>query len=929
MKKVAIIFFALFISFISEAQTFSAGPDQTICTGLNTTLQGTGPLSYTYLWTSAPDDPTISDPTSLTPTVQPTQNTTYTLEGRSVSIVNSVVNGNFETGDNTGFTSSYTYMPGSNGSIYNHGTYAITTNAANNHPNFTCDADHTTGNGYFMAVNGSNVQNTVVWEQTINVDPNTDYEFSTWVMSLDPDNPAILQFSINGVLLGTSFQATSTTCVWNMFFEEWNSGSESIATISIVNQNIQQNGNDFALDDIRFAEVSFYYDECDVTVNDVPTSDFDIAAQSCSSDTVIVTYTGTASPTAVFNWGFDNPTYQSGTGSGPYKLLWDVDGLKTVSLYVDDACLSTTTTHNIDILQSPVVNVSANPQTILYGTTTTLHGSMTGNSGQLVFDWDPDDSIQNPNHLHPQTKPLRATTLFTFTSSNLTNGCSASDTVTVFVTGGPLGITNLMASPDTICEGLSSDIAITVQGGSGVYTNTWSSNPPGYSYVGSDALITVTPSETTTYYVYSNDTISTTNIDSVKIVVLPQIELIENPSDTTIEINQSASFSVQGINVVNYQWQTSSDGGNTWNDITDNTTYSGTQTQTLTILSADGSIDGNLYRCVLTGDCDPVISEEGLLTVVNSPDIVGALYNATACQLDTIYVPCTLSNFNEIDSFNLVFNYDTSFLAYIRTEIYPPVLLTLSDNSLNDTISLNWYNNTGETINQDTIFEFVFVAKEGGEDSLTFNNNSTVRNSFGYYPYMHVSSANIVVTALPIQPDSAIVYPDSLNILDEIDIDLETMGGMGNYLIWTADSCNGDSIGSSANITILRPEQTTTYFVKWVNICGITECKSATIKINNLYNFSVPNAFTPNNDGINDKFGAIATGTLPVFDFFIFNRWGQMIFSSSDQYELWDGTYNGNECPTGVYIWKTRYQYRIEGIGSEVHEESGTVTLIR
>jgi len=69
----------------------NAGDDQTICIGEITTLQGIGSPTFTYLWTSIPEDLTISDPTILTPTIQPFELTEYTLEGRSVSFTNLVV----------------------------------------------------------------------------------------------------------------------------------------------------------------------------------------------------------------------------------------------------------------------------------------------------------------------------------------------------------------------------------------------------------------------------------------------------------------------------------------------------------------------------------------------------------------------------------------------------------------------------------------------------------------------------------------------------------------------------------------------------------------------------------------------------------------------------------------------------------------------
>ncbi len=928
MKKVLTIIFLL-VSVISTAQEFSAGPDQTICLGNTGVLQGTGPGNYTYLWTSVPPDPTISDPTSLTPEVQPTTTTVYTLEGRSVALVNSVVNGNFETGDNTGFTSSYTYMPGPNGSIYNEGTYAITTDASNNHPNFSCNQDHTTGSGYFMAVNGSGTPNTVVWEQTVSVTPNTDYEFSTWVMSLSPTSPAVLQFSINGVLLGEPFNAASTTCNWNMFFEDWNSGITNSATISIVNQNTAGNGNDFSLDDIKFRKVTYHYDDCEVFVVPVPTSDFDLPVETCSLDTTIVTYTGTASASATYNWDFGGAAF-TGSGPGPYKLIWPTIGQKTVSLTVEDGCPSPVSTKNIEVLQSPIINVTANPQTIPYGTTSELIGSYTGHSGTPGFEWQPADSVVDPDDFRTDTRPLRATTLFTFICTNTTNGCSSMDTVTVFVVGGPLGIIDYTASPDTICHGDSSVLSVNVQGGSGNYINSWTSDPPGFSHSGPESQLTVYPSETTIYYVSSDDGNTSTGMDSVEVVVLPQIVILNQPSDTSIDAMQSVIFEVVAENQLSFQWQVSEDNGVTWADITDNSIYSGAQTTVLTITDATADLNGNMYRCVIANECDPVTSDEALLTVVDSPDIVGNLDNADVCQLDTIFVPCSLTNFNNIDSFNLVFTFDTAYLSYLETAIHHPQIQNTTDIVWIDTIALNWSSVNGATIADGVFFDLVFLAKTGGQTEVQSEDaESILRNSYGFFPELIINSSQIEITSLPIGPDSAIVYPDSLNLLDEVDIDLEALGGEGDYVLWTIDSCGGDSVGVGQNLSISKPEQTTTYFAQWTNICGYTECKSATIKIIEQYTFAVPNAFTPNNDGKNDKFGIISPSILPVFKLSIFNRWGQLVFSSEDQNEYWDGTHNGESSPMGVYIWKTNYQYRTEGKGSEVHEEMGTVTLIR
>lgn len=84
----------------------------------------------------------------------------------------------------------------------------------------------------------------------------------------------------------------------------------------------------------------------------------------------------------------------------------------------------------------------------------------------------------------------------------------------------------------------------------------------------------------------------------------------------------------------------------------------------------------------------------------------------------------------------------------------------------------------------------------------------------------------------------------------------------------------------------------------------------------------IPQAFSPNGDGLNDEF-KIFFGNLPcaVESFKIYNRWGQLVFDHKDREELsWDGTFNGEACPPGTYV------YYLKGEG---FEDSGWFALIK
>ena len=65
----------------------------------------------------------------------------------------------------------------------------------------------------------------------------------------------------------------------------------------------------------------------------------------------------------------------------------------------------------------------------------------------------------------------------------------------------------------------------------------------------------------------------------------------------------------------------------------------------------------------------------------------------------------------------------------------------------------------------------------------------------------------------------------------------------------------------------------------------------------------IPNAFSPNNDGINDTWKILAIETYPNPEVTIFNRYGQTIFRSKGYSKPWDGTFNGKKLPTGTYYY--------------------------
>ena len=120
------------------------------------------------------------------------------------------------------------------------------------------------------------------------------------------------------------------------------------------------------------------------------------------------------------------------------------------------------------------------------------------------------------------------------------------------------------------------------------------------------------------------------------------------------------------------------------------------------------------------------------------------------------------------------------------------------------------------------------------------------------------------------------------------------------------------------------------YFtIKLIVTNNTLNCSDSARKVVRVLNncvIAVPNAFTPNNDGLNDFFWPHNALKADNLEFRVYNRWGQLVFSSRNWMDKWNGKLNGIEQPAGIYVWFLRYTNR--NSGQKVFQK-GTVMLIR
>ena len=100
---------------------------------------------------------------------------------------------------------------------------------------------------------------------------------------------------------------------------------------------------------------------------------------------------------------------------------------------------------------------------------------------------------------------------------------------------------------------------------------------------------------------------------------------------------------------------------------------------------------------------------------------------------------------------------------------------------------------------------------------------------------------------------------------------------------------------------------------------------SNAVSVEKPYALYSPNAFSPDGDGINDFFKVSGQGMID-FVIQIYNRWGQMVYKSTDLSQGWDGTFKGKNLPTGSYVYKIKTsKYGVE----QKLVKSGSIALVR
>ncbi len=415
---------------------------------LNPTINivGNSPYFVDTIWSPATN---LSNPDIINPSVNvATTSSSYLLTVQGVTPLNLIGNGDFGSG-NLGFTSSYGYGTGGTwGLLSNSGEYAIDTNPFNTHVNFASFGDHTTGTGNMMVVNGASTANVNIWCQTIAVTPNTLYDFSAWGATCVASAPAILQFAINGNLIGTPLALPLTTGVWTQFHATWNSGTNTSITICITDQATAASGNDFAIDDIAFKQICEVKDSVYVDVINLTPAIQIVKNLGCKEDSIqFNALNGIGNTPSSYFWTLgtgifsvlQNPSHIYQT-QGVYniKLVTELNGCK-------DSVITTLNTLH------PLIAAFSADDTFCVGNASIVNTSVTSLATTQFFDWGDGTIVPilpNQNITHPFTKP--GIYHFKLIITDIL-GCIDSVSKDIYIIEGPY--VSMTASDSEICTG--------------------------------------------------------------------------------------------------------------------------------------------------------------------------------------------------------------------------------------------------------------------------------------------------------------------------------------------------------------------------------------------------------------------------------------------------------------------------------------------
>lgn len=541
---------------------------------------------------------------------------------------------------------------------------------------------------------------------------------------------------------------------------------------------------------------------------------------------------------------------------------------------------------------TPVINTSSS-YICLPSQTQLTNGSINGNQ----FTWDFGDGNNStdfePNYIYSDTGHYEIQLIVEDTT-----GCYGTDSTTIEIDAF-LANDALVSQPDTLCSGDSAFVVAT-----GGISYQWTPN----LFISNTNIANpaIFPPITTTYQVIATDSCSS---DTAFVIISVYNDSVYTTPDTSICIGESVNFSAFGA--IQYSWTPTINMADPTNatQILSPTT---TTTYYVTGETINGCILSDSITVTVVLDIPtPQLPNDTLICkgdTINVEAFGGTDYSwtpqnilATPNGSSTLAYPI-VSTMIHVDFINACGVVPDSFMIAV-TDVYPNVV---NDTTIcpGDTAFL-WANNAD------------FYSWSPINSLTNPNSSNTLAMPLVNTPY-HVICSNLIgctqerIVNVNIYPIPSVYAGNDQYVYYGIPINLAGQADEPN-VYWISE----DSLSCYDCLDpILNPTHANEYILRVEDTHGCLNYDTVNIFVNgSIY---IPNTFSPNGDGLNDIFKVKAEEIL-TFEINIFDRWGLLIFTSTDLDISWDGTYKGKLVQQDAYIWKVKYsdyfEKRVELIG--------------
>lgn len=278
--------------------------------------------------------------------------------------------------------------------------------------------------------------------------------------------------------------------------------------------------------------------------------------------------------------------------------------------------------------------------------------------------------------------------------------------------------------------------------------------------------------------------------------------ITSNPVSKIIAKTQSTSFNVGATGTgLSYLWQVSTNGGSTYTDLSNNSTYSNVTSSTLNITNAQLSMSGYQYRCKVTGTCSPLVYSNGAtLTVL--PNIYTTCRSWTGCP-GSMFIPITAVDFIGVGAFSLTLDYNPAVLTFTGTSNLNSALASgnFVANANGGKVYLSWSNIAAATIaNNDTIVRLLFTAAPGST-TLNWDTQTTGNCEYSDPNGLIIFSTWINGNATVYSPPSITSHPVAATIYGGGSTGFSvSASGTGAAYLWQISTNGGLSYANLTNV---------------------------------------------------------------------------------------------------------------------------------